>query len=131
MVRGPRNWPGAIEYLQPEAKQWKIVYGFLLPRVRRAMDPIEDGTLDSVDQRITSDLQVVLDGESLWIPHFPGPSSIFFSLYQRRTSSQVLALFVLRLEAPSRLLLRPVRELCGLPCRGAPVVCGRHGVLAP
>ena len=94
------------------------------------MDPIEDGTLDSVDQRITSDLQVVLDGESLGILHFPGPSSTSLLLYQRRTSSQGLALFVLRLEVLSRLLLRPVRELCGLPCRGAPVVCGRRGVLA-
>ena len=95
------------------------------------MDPIEDGTLDNVDQRITSDLQVVLDGESLGIPHFPRPSSMSFLLCQRQTNSQSLAVFVLRLEALSRLLLRPVQELCGLPCRGAPVVCRRSGVLAP
>ena len=31
-------------------------------------DHIEDGTLDNVDQRITSDLQVVLDGQRLWGP---------------------------------------------------------------
>ena len=63
------------------------------------MDPIEDGTLDNVDQRITSDLQVVLDGESLGIPHFPRPSSMSFLLCQRQTNSQSLAVFVLRLEA--------------------------------
>ena len=112
-------------------KQWKNASGFSLPGAHCTMGPIEDGTLDNVDQRITSDLQVVLDGEGLGIPNFPGPSSMSFFLCRRRTNSQSLAVFVLRLEALSRLLLRPVQELCGLPCRGAPVVCRRSGVLAP
>ena len=75
-------------------KQWKNASGFLLPGVRCAMDPIEDGTLDNVDQRITSDLQVVLDGESLGIPHFPRPSSMSVFLTWSAADLQSSAGFV-------------------------------------